>query len=376
MSKIGLITYHDTYNYGAALQAYATEQYLKSHSFDVETINYFPKNLQGYGTFSKTFEETYYKSHNIVKRILLTIIRVPSYKKLRKVFDKFAAENLNLTKTYLSLDELTADVPNDDFFCTGSDQVWNNYYTHSFDAAFFLDFVPSEKRCFSLSSSFGKADFSPEELEYIKEHVKKYDYISVREKSAKKLLNDLGYEKVSVMLDPTLLADPDIWNRFAGNTGFTYPYILVYQLHSDGRSYKNAVEFAKKSGLKVVRINVFYHQLRPGCKNVAMPDLHRFVGLFKNAEYVFTDSFHGTVFSILFSRKLAVDMPQKFSDRLSTLLELVGATDFLFEDVASWNDRVENFDFGVMLKKLNTLRLEKTLELQSYLDTLRNRERE
>lgn len=92
-----------------------------------------------------------------------------------------------------------------DFYCSGSDQVWNNYYTKKFDPSYFLAFAPSGSTCISIASSFGKSSFNEEDSAFINNQLSKYTYLSVRETSGIKLLREMGYSDVDLMLDPTLL---------------------------------------------------------------------------------------------------------------------------------------------------------------------------
>ena len=357
MKKIAVITYHNSFNYGAALQAYATSKVLEALGYDVRFIDYYPKNLRDFGTLKTTFREAGYKTRNIIKRIALTAVRYPSHKRLRKVFDDFAYNNLPLTRTYLSREDIRNDPPEADIYCTGSDQVWNNFYTHDFDGTFFLDFVPEGKERIALAASFGKESFSEDELGYIKEHVSKYDCITVRENTAKKILEELGIKDVSVIPDPTILADPKVWEDFAEDPKINAPYILVYQLHGDGEALKKAMKYGKEKGIRVIRINTFLHHFRPSCRNILTPDPHKFIGLFRDAEYVFTDSFHGTVFSLIFKRKLAVDMPRKFSDRIETLLKSVEAEGFVLGKLDEWKIKAANADYGIINSNMERYRL-------------------
>lgn len=367
--QIGIITHHNSYNYGAALQAYATVLFLKDLGFAPQMINYYPEYLQGFGTYRKTFKELLISREGIIKSILFTLIKTPSYKKLKKRFDKFALEKLPLTKAYYSLEELEKDLPNCDVFCSGSDQVWNNYYTHLFDGAYFLDFVPRGKKCFSFASSFGKEKFTVDEQFQLKEKLKKFEYISVREESGVNLVKGLGYD-ATLMLDPTVLVDTKIWIGLCKKPVMKKPYILVYQLHGDSNTFNVAKTYGKKANIPVISIITMYHQIRPGCKNIIIPTLNEFLGLFRNAEYVFTDSFHGTVYSLLFRKKLAVTLPAKFSNRLTTLLNNLCIDDFIFKDMELWEKMIETVDYGLIQKELCKLRKDKIQEIIKYLSTL------
>ena len=141
MKKIAVITYHRSYNYGAVLQAYATVKFFENQGFDVKIIDYYPQNLRGFGTYKNSFNDVSNANRNFLVRCILTLVKTPGYKKLKKAFDYFIDKELPLTDSFYSLEELKNNLIDFDIYCTGSDQVWNNYYTHNFDGAYFLDFV-------------------------------------------------------------------------------------------------------------------------------------------------------------------------------------------------------------------------------------------
>ncbi len=337
---INLITYHRAYNYGAVLQTYASVVFLKKLGYDIKIIDYTPKYLQNFGTFKNTFNQVDNKKKNIIKRSLYALIKTPSYKKLKRVFNNFVNSTFELTKTYSSIEELKSDKPIAKYYCSGSDQIWNNYYTGSFDDAFFLNFLEDKDIRISFASSFGKDKFNEKEKRYIKESLSKYSLLTVREKAGKELLDELKIMPNNILYDPTLLVDFDFWYEFARGKDINEKYILVYQLHGDSDAFDNAMKFAKKKKMKVIRIITMYHQIRTGCKNIIVPKIPEFLNLFKNAEYVFTDSFHGTVFSIVYKKKLGVRLPVRFSNRITSLLESINSNYFIIKDLDNWEKNV------------------------------------
>lgn len=357
--KIAIITYHRSYNYGAALQSYATVCFFESLGYSPRIIDYYPANLRDYGTYKSSFYDVSNATRPFLIRCLLTLLKTPGYKRLKRAFDPFINRELPLTRAYYSEDELKEELPDADIFCTGSDQVWNNYYTRKFDDVFFLGFVPETKTKISFSSSFGKSRFSEDENKYIKEHLDKYDYISVRENSGIKILENLGYTDCDLLLDPTLMIQPSVWREFASSAMFDFEYVLVYQLHGDSDTFDRAYEIASRNNLKIVRIITMPHQRTRGCINVVTPDIRQFVSLFANARIVVTDSFHGTVFSIIYNKKLAVTMPKRFGDRITTLANAIGAEKMILGDIEKWI----RLDFDALYvhinDKLQKLRREK-----------------
>lgn len=366
--SVAIMTYHRAYNYGAALQAYATVKYLKDAGFEPLIIDYCPNNYQGYGTFRNLFNDVSNMNSMFPIRVAKAFLKSLGNRKRISTFDKFIDNEMPLTnKRYYSCQELKDDLPEADIYCSGSDQVWNNYYTKKFDPSFFLAFTPNDSTCISIASSFGKESFNEVDSAFIKDHLSKYTYLSVRETSGIKLLRELGYSDVDLMLDPTLLVSADAWSGFAKETA-EESYVLLYQLHGDSDTAKYAREYAKQHGMKIKSIITMPYQSKPGCHNIIAPDVHEWVGLFKGASCVFTDSFHGTVFSLVFNKPVAVTLPSHFSTRITTLLDAVGANGLICSDVQEWSSRVQGIDFAGIQRELANLCSEKQALLRDRLD--------
>ena len=368
MKKIAVITYHRSYNYGAVLQAYATVKFFENQGFDVKIIDYYPQNLRGFGTYKNSFNDVSNANRNFLVRCILTLVKTPGYKKLKKAFDYFIDKELPLTDSFYSLEELKNNLIDFDIYCTGSDQVWNNYYTHNFDVAYFLDFVLDDKAKIAFAASFGKSKFTEEEYSYLREKLSKYDYISVREKTGVDIAKKVGRDDCDLMLDPTLMVEPEIWNDFASKDTIDDKYILVYQLHGDSDTYEQAKKISQQLNFKIVRIITMPHQKSKGCINIVTPDIHQFVSLFKNAEIILTDSFHGTVFSILYSKKLGVTMPKRFGNRITTLLDQLDARELIIHDLEKWSDNDFQALYSKVIPKLSELRYEKNELINKHLE--------
>lgn len=354
--KIAVITYHRSYNYGAALQSYATVCFFEKLGHEVKIIDYYPENLRGFGTYKNSFFDVSNASRPFIIRHILTLLKTPGYKKLKKAFDSFIDRELSLTDPYYSVEEIKQNLPDADIYCTGSDQVWNNYYTHKFDGAYFLDFAPENKLKISFAASFGKSKFTDTENMYLSKKLGRYDYLSVRETTGLEIVNKIGYSDCDLMLDPTLMVSPDVWNEFSAKSLYDFKYILVYQLHGDSETYTHALQVSRRHNMKVVRIITMPHQKAKGCINVVTPDIRQFVALFKNAEIVLTDSFHGTVFSILNNKKLGITMPKRFGNRITTLASAINAEKLILNDFEEWDGLNFASLYVTINKKLNDLR--------------------
>ena len=365
--SINIITYHRACNYGAVLQAYATLDFFKTRGYEAKLIDYTPKYLRNYKSFSGIYNQVDNLKYSIFKRILETLIKMPSYIKLQNTFSKFVEKKLEMTKKYETIEEIKDDIPKADYYCCGSDQIWNNYYTKDFDDMMFLDFLDKDSKCISFASSFGKNKFDVDDCEHIRKKLEKFSLLSVREKDGLDLLNNMGFKNSLMLLDPTLLVDYNMWNLLADSKINYNNYILVYQLHGDSDAYKYALEMAKKKNMKVIRIITMYHQIRFGAKNIIIPNINDFLSLFKNASYVFTDSFHGCVFSLIFKRKLGVRLPVRFSNRITSLMNLIDGEKFIVNSLESWEKDITIEYIDKTYKKLEE---KKEKNINEYLNLL------
>lgn len=309
MKKILTLTCHRIYNYGAVLQAYALQHYLLSQGVDTAIIDYLP---------------AYQRKKNkggILWNMLWQLYRFPDFYMGNCVFGRFITDYLKLTENYSSLDELIMNPPKADGIIVGSDQIWN-YAIHK-DDSFYLTFVESD--CFKASYAASIAQESiPDELkQQYQRRLQGFKFISVREKTAEILLNKLGFSDVCTVLDPVYLLSSEEWiNNIADPSFNKHGYILMYAFNCTKTIADYAFNLARKSGKKLFIINTMINDFRFHC------DLHywnctpnRFVSLFKNADMVVTNSFHGLSFSIIFKKQVHVF--SKYTGGNSRLLDLM-----------------------------------------------------
>lgn len=366
MKKIGLITYHNPCNYGATLQAYATVKFFEELGFETLVINYVPSSMRNFGKLSKTVNDI---NGNIIKKISVGCIKNFSYKRMKKLFDKYSNALLPLSEVYPDYQSLVDNPPNVDIYCTGSDQVWNNHYTKVFERAFFLDFISEKKSCFSFAASFGKKSFSDDENEQLKKMLSKYEFISVREKDGLNILKNLGFSNSKQIFDPTLMVNYDVWKNLASKniSNNKEKYILVYQLHGDSEAYKLAKRYSKKKNIKIIKINTMYHQYKIGCTNKLLPTIQDFLAYIRDAEYVFTDSFHGVVFSLIFKRKIGIYLPNNFSNRITSLLDIVDGKNYIIKTLEEWENNIKKINSDKVFDKLIICRNQKFEMFSDYL---------
>ena len=310
--EIGIITYHFPLNYGAVLQVYALSRVLENLGHDVKIIDYQP--ISHVRRYNWSWNRLGCNGQNL--RNL----------KLSKKFACFRKSYLKMTKLYQTQEQLKADPPDFDVFISGSDQVWNQT-AFGKNTPYFLDFAPKGTRRVSYSASFGKSQVDDRFRSELKVLLNNIDHISVREKSGCDIIKELTNRQSTCVLDPTLLLDDynDIISPVPEKN-----YILVKSMQSTPM-FDSIVNYVSRlTGLQVIYLYSMSIKFWKfiGKKRV-YPDPSSYLGYFKNAKYVITDSFHGTAFCLNFKKRfLSVSLPpdptKDTSVRMTDLLSSVG----------------------------------------------------
>lgn len=327
--SITVITLQNVRNYGSVLQALATQGIFVHLGCKVDFINYNKNGKKSLWDRTKSFT----KDKGRFARLVYPFILIPSFIKEDKVFKAFIKKYLNQQeKEYSSMDDFKDFPITSDIYCTGSDQTWNSGWNNGILPELFLKFVPDEVKKISYAASIGKAKLDDWEVEETKALLSRYQYISVRESSAKDIVEkQLGLPFATHVLDPTLQVNKEFWMSVLGNKYKPKykkgKYVLIYQLNTNPDFDKYAKEFAKRKGWKLVRFCIRHYQgLRCG-KAELIPKVEDFIGLIANAGCVITDSFHATAFACNLNTPMICIYPNSYSSRLASLLKLVGLED-------------------------------------------------
>lgn len=357
--KISVITRHAVPNYGSILQSYATQVFFENLGYDVEFIDYLRRDEKG-ENLAKTLLKGKKWDKNILTRSVYLMLQYYNYKRQFDRFSEFRKNFINLSnKQYETQFELERDLPEADIYCTGSDQVWGPIGTDEYDSSYFLNFVKDKerKKIISLSSSFGFEKIGKKLNEKIKNELDKYDFITVRELTAKKLLESYGINNCTVTLDPTLLISKEQWELIANRNIKEKEYILVYQLHNSKEFEKYIKKVSKLLNKKIIRISPSLVYLFKFGKLKYLPDQYQFLSYIKNADLIITDSFHGTVFSMIFNKRFISISPGKTSSRIRDLLSFVELNDRMIEKFTDFEIIHKDIDYNAVNKKLAEKRL-------------------
>lgn len=310
--KIAIMTWQYP-NYGTLLQAFALQTVLEKQGHDVKIINYETQkkdviilnkfDLKRQRKRISTFVQKKYNSLQLRKS---SSDYQNEIERRQQMYETFIHSELHMTER-LNQTELPKVVKWFDAFIVGSDQVWSPKYL---DKSFFLDFVSGKKKI-SYAPSFGVNDLDDKTAEFIKPLLEKLDKISIRELQGLKIIEDKIKLNGTVVLDPTLLLDKNEWKKYLeirkqDNRCIQRKYILCYFL-GNNEYYWNIVEqVQKKLGLQVVVIPCTSKAYEKKYKKVVACAPFDFVDLVAKAEYVITDSFHGTAFAVNMGKSFLV----------------------------------------------------------------------
>lgn len=348
--KIGILTFQYANNYGALLQAYALRKYLLNLGHEVYILNYDNSML-------------YMKNRNLKKKILTCVwdifSKILGKNKRLKKFEIFRKKNLEISMSVMkNIEEIRAYVANTkyDAYIVGSDQVWNPYITSN-DSVYCLSFATNEKKI-AYAASFGISCFPLNLEENFIKYINKFNFVSVRENTGKDILNKMNYQDVRVVLDPVFLLEKKQWEKLA-ITNINYSYILCYYMPGDKVCEKKIKKIAEnlrnRFGYKIINIGrKEYHKFINDGKDIIDASPNEFLGYFKNAKFIVTNSFHGTAFSLIFEKEfysvvnLSINNETKLSSRITDLLQNVELDNRII------SDRTEQIDvFPIDYKKIN-----------------------
>ena len=348
--KIGIIThYYKSINFGGNLQSYALVTFLNQQKIDSVQISYKKKN-------------------KITLRHILSLLKkmlfVDNYKIFLRNY-KIGKFNKGIphTKTY-NADTINSMSEEFDVLISGSDQVW---HPQAVCKAYLLSFKTNAMKM-SYAASFSVNEIQNKEM--YRNALKDYFAISVRENQALGILESMGISGGKWVLDPTLLLDLSEWDCICTKRKIKENYVLCFFLGNDNIERKLALEFAKLHGLKIATLPNLVGRRVSNDKgfgdykfyNVDPKDL---LSLIKYADYVFTDSFHVTVFSHIFKKQFfAFSRPDMagMENRISSLTDLFGTQNRFCNtkenQTISYIQSLKNIDYNQDFTKFETMKKE------------------
>lgn len=377
MKKVGIVSCYFKDNYGSMLQAYATKKILDNNNIPNETITiggnkdfkkgklkYYITQIFNFSFIKTKFGMIKFKFDKIFNKELKknVAIRTDKYKEFRKEFNMSVP-----TSTYEDLTKLAKENYSD--VVVGSDQLWlpvnvvADYYT--------LNWVPDNINKISYATSFGVSTVPKKYTESYKKFLNRINHLSVREDTGVKLVKELSDKKATLVCDPTILLTKKEWEEIATPKRIIKDkYILCYFLGKNVEHRKFAERLKKETGYKIVSLNHAdeYVKYSDIYADITPYDIgpKEWINLIKNAEYVCTDSFHGTVFSLLFNkmffdfRRHSAKNKNSTNSRIDSLLKVAGVNN---ERILTGTENVKKvlrykIDFKTVNKNLDNFRAE------------------
>lgn len=342
--KIGILTIHNSPNYGACLQCFALWKYLTDSGHDTEIVDlHRPLAYKDYKP-SKRFVRSR-KPTSPVKYFFKQLFNkltgnTSLYNK--EAYEKFQIFNskIKLSKPYTGIDELYDNPPQYDLYVSGSDQLWNPTQPYCIEP-YFLTFVDGSKvKKISYASSIGLPKLRPNEENRFKDWLKDFSSISVREKQTRDYLASFVNKDICHVADPTFLLDVDSWKQMV-EPPKENDYIMLFTLVHKPQLVKYALEIAQEAGKELIVVGQKEPQSSSNTYkvvNTAGPS--QWLGYIANASMVITDSFHCTVFSIILGVEnffSYISPSNKRGGRIIDLLNTFGASDHLLPESLNWH---------------------------------------
>lgn len=333
--KAAIMTLALSDNYGAALQSYGLSKTLTDMGVENEVYRYQDWSRITYG-MSKV-SRMKYEALKVAKFLLTGGARAKGFAAFREAYIPMTQ------KLYGNNAQLRQEPGEYDVYISGSDQIWNPKL-FVFDYSYFLDFVPEGKKKISYASSFGKAGFEESYKEKCGQLLSQYSHISVREKSGEAIVKELCGKDAFTAVDPTLLLTREEWMPLTENASEEskkFNGILCYIMPGD-KLVENAIEsiaqqLHQKTGLPIMRLGIKEHKVfsyKKGETDIKAGPAE-YLAYFAGAQYVVTNSFHGTAFSVNFGKEAFIPIndtlpPEKaLHERVKSLLTQVGAEELM-----------------------------------------------
>lgn len=353
--KVGIITFHRALNYGALLQAFALQHTLSKLGTDAQIVDYrnsIIENMYSYPTF---FQRKTLKSK--IKYLLQGRYEMQR----RQKFEAYRVEYLNLSTDIYSCDNISLASDKFDKFITGSDQVWN-YSAHDFDENYFLRFVNESEKKYSYAASFGISSLPNDYSDKYRDLLGDFSMCSVREIQGLNILEQLDIDRRRVDIDPTMLLTKEEWkSQFKIDKLDKRKYIFAYYFELTRTLREYVEQLARQTGYTVLYVgNPLKSPFQCKCRALKTADPVDFIKTIANAEYVVTNSFHGTALSMIFNKKFYVEL-LKTDAKVNSRIENVLQTFSLESRLINSSKGSDDVDWKYVNSKMDELRI-KSLE--------------
>ncbi len=372
VATISYTTHSRHLNYGAVLHGWAFQQVLARMGCDSVVIDYLPKGLERYhfkwpvlGVFHVSLWR-----HPIIllRRVAQWLVSTPANLRKYRKFERFIHTRLSVTpRMYAEADLASAErlegVSADVFVCE-SDVIWKWHRRLGMDSAFFLDFpAASGKRKVAYAPSIRKGGFPPETEARFVGYVRGFGAVSSRERAGAEYIERLSGRTVPHLPDPTLLLDAADYAPITAPCPVKPGYVLLYTcMKANVNMVREAKRYAKRLGRPLVEVGNFgINRFLFGHKVVDDAGIEEWLGLFRNADAVVCNSFHGICFALIFHKPFFAFKRIENDWRFTGICEDYGLERRLLEADGRIPEKVEDLDFAAIdrLVAANRVRAEK-----------------
>lgn len=341
MKKVGIITVHKNTNYGANLQAFASNKYVNKIGCDCAVVDYsteeHDKSNHVFSWLKQTWDNEKNKTVARKMKLFISLAFSIGWKRKRlKAFYKFRKQNINLSKECRSKKDIQS--LNLDAIICGSDQIWNPTITGGVNPIFYGD-INGIKNKISYAASVGKSKLEIEEERAVIKLIEKLDYCSVREEQTSEYLSGLTKKRIETVCDPVFLLEKSDYEEIISKRLIKKEYVLLYSVVQNAELTKIAAHYAKENNLELIEICAGKNR-HAKHKQICVYGPSEFLSSIKHAKTVFTNSFHGTAFSIIFEKDFYVVDNENGGSRITNLLNKAGIRNRLVSSTLreSFND--------------------------------------
>lgn len=355
--NIGIITYHNTNNFGACLHSIALCEKMRSWGWNAEIIDYGCANIL-------TRECPTLRIPRSIRELFKMLFYEPilhiKYKTLRKEMMRLT----HISSKKYTLKNISMSNNQYDVFFVGSDVVWALDVSGR-DYSYFLDFVKDDKIKMAFAASVGNCDlFRDDPLLPIL--LKRFQSIAVREQEAQEWVYDISGVNAKYVCDPTMLLTSKEWDELICPNEYESDYVLVYFSDNEGKCIRDAITYATENNLVVKFINYGRHV--KGTQSIRPISLAQFIGYIKYAKMYFTASYHGLLFGLYYNKQLRYYNRARKS-RMASLARLcniedycgdmkdeIGANPINYDVVNQRISEFREYSEHVLLDMLNTIK--------------------
>ena len=354
MNRFGTVSYNiycNFTNYGSALQTWALHQAMKKLGHIPVLIDYCPDILADKDPLNP-FGNMWDKDDESKKMVELTM---PAIHENFQKFDRFYRDRFDRTKnmyTSENFDNVVSDENLDGFVC-GSDTIFCPD-EFGFDDGYYANYRVMRGNSVSYAASFGDPHFTDETYLILNERVRNFKALGIRENHMIPYLKKHTSVPVQRVIDPTLLLKAEEYDRIISDKNETEKYLLLYARRYSPAMEAYAERLARENSLKIIDISLRAVNAEKGHIMAYNAGVEEFLSLVKNAEFVVTNSFHGSIFSVLFRRPFVVFSREQSNNKIEELLDLFGIR---YRMLVTGNGKYAEIDYDAVHQNIAEARM-------------------